>query len=116
MATEILTSIAEVDFILSKLQMWMKPTKVPGVGLNIFSFNSIEHRPLGEPGVLVIGPSNYPFSLCIFPIIGALSGGNPVVCKPSELCPATSRLLKGLIEKYFERGVLTGMFVVRNRD
>ncbi len=43
--------------------------------------------------VLVISPWNYPFYLCLIPLIGAIAAGNCVVIKPSELTPITSGLM-----------------------
>jgi acyl-CoA reductase-like NAD-dependent aldehyde dehydrogenase len=59
-------------------------------------------------GVLIIGPSNYPCSLTLNPLVGSLAAGNPAILKPSELCPNTARLLSRLIRMYFapEDGVV----------
>lgn len=40
--------------------------------------------------------------LSIDPVIGAISAGNAVVLKPSELAPASSSLLAKLIEQYLD--------------
>lgn len=40
--------------------------------------------------------------LSIDPIIGAISAGNAVVLKPSEIAPATSSLLVQLVEEYLD--------------
>ena len=39
--------------------------------------------------VLVIAPWNYPFQLCVSPMVGAISAGNKVTLKPSEVTTAT---------------------------
>jgi len=59
----------------------------------------VQPDPLGC--VLIIGPWNYPFSLTLQPLVGALSAGNTAVLKPSENAPHVSNLIKKLIEKYF---------------
>ena len=45
---------------------------------------------------LVIGPSNYPFQLCLLPLITALIAGNAVVLKCSERTPRTAAIIAGL--------------------
>lgn len=40
--------------------------------------------------------------LSIDPVIGAISAGNAVVLKPSEIAPATSSLLAQLVEEYLD--------------
>ena len=64
--------------------------------------SKLESYPLAPPGVLVIGPCNYPFALTVRPAIGSLAAGNPTVLKPnSQACPHTSQLLERLVSKYF---------------
>jgi aldehyde dehydrogenase (NAD+) len=83
------------------LRKWMKPRKV-STGLAAFPGKSlIVREPLGV--VLVIAPWNYPFSLAISPLVGALAAGNCAVVKPSEVAPATSALIARLLPQYLDR-------------
>ena len=59
----------------------------------------LQPDPLGC--ILIIGPWNYPFSLTLQPLVGALAAGNTAVLKPSEHAPNVSNLIKKLIEEYF---------------
>jgi aldehyde dehydrogenase (NAD+) len=43
----------------------------------------VQYDPLGV--ILVIGPWNYPFYLCMASVVAAVAAGNAVVIKPSEL-------------------------------
>ena len=104
--TEVLLTIKDIDHTLAHLKKWMKPQFVAGPGYNAIGFAQVERRPLRSPGVLVIGPSNYPLQLTIMPVAGSLAGGNPTVIKPSELCPATSQLTAELVARYFDAGSL----------
>lgn len=61
---------------------------------------SIARDPLGV--VLVIAPWNYPFHLAVTPIVGAITAGNAVVLKPSEVAPHTSRMLARLLPLYVD--------------
>ncbi|HBR01173.1 MAG TPA: aldehyde dehydrogenase family protein, partial [Ruminiclostridium sp.] len=47
--------------------------------------------------VLIMSPWNYPFQLCMAPLIGAIAAGNCAVIKPSAYAPHTSRAIAELI-------------------
>ncbi|GAB2224360.1 hypothetical protein Droror1_Dr00005115 [Drosera rotundifolia] len=85
---------------LKELKQWMKPEKA-GIPLVIFpSSGEIVSEPLGL--VLIISPWNYPLSLALDPVIGAIAAGNTVVLKPSEIAPATSTFLAKHVEQYLD--------------
>lgn len=44
--------------------------------------------------------------LSIDPVIGAISAGNAVVLKPSEIAPATSKLLAKLLDEYLDNSAI----------
>lgn len=56
-----------------------------------------QYEPLGV--IAVISPWNYPFMLPALPAVGALVAGNAVVLKPSEIAPASGRLLGALLQE-----------------
>ncbi|XP_074307897.1 aldehyde dehydrogenase family 3 member I1, chloroplastic-like isoform X3 [Silene latifolia] len=85
---------------LKDLKQWMKPEKVKTPMTTFPSSAEIVPEPLGV--VLVISTWNYPFLLSLDPVIGAIAAGNAVVLKPSEIAPATSLLLKTLLEEYVD--------------
>jgi aldehyde dehydrogenase (NAD+) len=91
--------LSELNNILKKLRSWMEPEPVATNLLNLPSRSRIMREPLGV--VLIIGPWNYPFQLLLNPFIGALAAGNCVVLKPSEAAPATSHVMKGIVESIF---------------
>lgn len=57
----------------------------------------IERQPYGVVGVVT--PWNYPFSLALDAVLGALAGGNGVVLKPSEHTPLSGMLVQELAER-----------------
>jgi len=65
----------------------------------------IEYEPYGT--VLIIGAWNYPFYLTLGPAVGAIAAGNAVVLKPSEIAPASSRLMAELVPKYLDPDAIT---------
>ena len=61
--------------------------------------------------VLIMSPWNYPFLLTMEPICDAISAGNTIVVKPSAYSPATSEIIKKIIEECFSEeyiAVVTG--------
>lgn len=97
-STEIHYVIGEVEYISKRLGKWMKPEKVSTPLVTQPGSSKIYREPLGV--ALVISPWNYPFQLAVAPLLGALAAGNCVVLKPSEVAPATSRILADLLPQY----------------
>lgn len=102
MLTEISVVLAEIDHVSRHLDTWLRPgqfsigaTLLPGSG-------TLVREPLGA--VLVIAPWNYPVSLALSPLIGAIAGGNAAVLKPSEVAPHTSEFLATLIREHVTPG------------
>lgn len=97
---DIASTMGEVTFAKKHLRRWMRPqrqrvplTQLPGSA-------RVQYEPLGV--VLVIGPWNYPVYLSLSPLVAAVAAGNCVVLKPSELAPATSRLLAEALSRYLD--------------
>ena len=101
-ATEITFVLGEIDFILKSLKKWMRAKRVSTPKVHFPAKSWIRPQPYGN--VLIIGPWNYPFHLLFSPLIGAISAGNTVVLKPSELAPATSSLILEMINENFDTG------------
>ncbi|HEY9802504.1 MAG TPA: aldehyde dehydrogenase [Leptolyngbyaceae cyanobacterium] len=92
--------VQEINSAIKNVKRWAKPKKT-NVPLKLFSYSGkIYPEPLGV--VLIISPWNYPFSLIISPLVGAIAAGNCAIIKPSELAPHTSSLVAELIPKYFQ--------------
>ena len=92
--------VKEIDYAIKHLRSWVKPQKVSLPLQQLPAKGRIYPEPLGV--ALIISPWNYPFYLMISPLIGAIAAGNCVLLKPSELSPATSRLIADLIKQSFE--------------
>lgn len=84
---------------LKNLPKWMKPVRVRTPLYLQPSHGYLLRQPLGVVGV--VSPWNYPVQLALGPVITALSAGNRVMLKPSELTQQTSALLAELIGKTF---------------
>lgn len=92
--------VAELSYVLKKLKSWVKPQKVSLPLSQLPGSAWVQPEPLGC--VLIIGPWNYPFQLVISPLIGAIASGNCAIVKPSEIAPATSKVVAELIKSTFE--------------
>lgn len=102
--TEVGFLIAEINHTLKHLHRWMQPKKVATNLMNLPAKSRIYKEPLGI--VLIIGPWNYPLQLLFTPLVGAMAAGNCVVVKPSEFAPATSAVMKKIIEENFSAGYI----------
>ncbi len=91
---------AELNNTLKHLSEWMQQQKAKTNLLNFPSRSFIISEPLGI--VLIIGPWNYPMQLLFTPLIGAMAAGNCVVLKASEFSPATTAIMKKIIEENFD--------------
>lgn len=91
--------ISELNFTLKNLRQWMQPEKVKTNLVNFPSSSYVMREPLGV--VLIISPWNYPLQLLFNPLIGAIAAGNCTVLKPSEFAPATSAIMKKIINENF---------------
>jgi aldehyde dehydrogenase (NAD+) len=100
-ATEIHTSIDEIDFTVKKLRSWMKDRRVPSTITLPLSKSFLRYEPKGR--VLIMSPWNYPFQLLIAPLVSAIAAGNVVIVKPSNKTPATSSFIASLLEEIFPK-------------
>lgn len=92
--------ISDLNHTIKNIKKWAKPEWVLPSLLNFPSSDKIYKEPYGK--VLVISPWNYPFQLALCPLIAAVSAGNSVVLKPSELTPNTSSIVAEIIKKTFD--------------
>lgn len=97
--------LGEIAHIRSKLKGWLRPKRVSVPPTVAPARAHIVREPLGV--VLIIAPWNYPLTLSISPLIGAIAAGNAAVVKPSELAPATSALLAKLLPSYVDPSAIT---------
>lgn len=98
--TELIFTYAELDFAIKNIKHWMKPKRIGRTWTNFFARNRLYYEPRGV--CLILAPWNYPFQLVMGPIISAIAAGNCVIVKPSELSPATSKIIHALLAEAFE--------------
>jgi len=100
--TDVGASVAPMKHAKKHLHKWMKSEKRPTIfPLNLMGGRSrIEYQPLGVAGI--ISPWNFPVSMVFAPMSGALAAGNRIMVKPSEFTPATSEVLKAMVEDVYD--------------
>lgn len=98
--SEVHEAVNAIKFLKKNLKKWMRPTRVATPMVVQPGKSFIQHEPLGV--VLVIAPWNYPLQLLLIPLAGALSAGNTVMLKPSEVSAKTSQVIAQLIPKYLD--------------
>ncbi len=89
----------ELGYAIKHTASWAR-TKRVRTPLAQFSARSfIMPEPYGV--ALIMSPWNYPFSLCLTPLIGAIAAGNCAIVKPSAYAPNVSRLLATMLGALF---------------
>ena len=78
----------------------LRPRRVPGAQRPLWLWgqtDTVYRRPRGVVGV--IGTWNYPLLLNGVQIVQALTAGNGVLWKPSEVAPASAAALQGMVQR-----------------
>ena len=101
--TELSLLYSEIETALSQLNSWSKKKRVRTNFANFPAKSYIIPEPLGV--VLVIGAWNYPYQLAIAPAIAALTAGNTVILKPSEIAFHSSAIMAKIINESFDAAV-----------
>lgn len=97
--SELLLIYDELDYAIKNLKNWMRSLKIPTPFPLLWPGKShIQFEPYGS--VLIIAPWNYPFVLTFSPLIGAISAGNCMVIKPSEIAPHSQKLIIEILNHF----------------
>lgn len=95
--TEIAICVHEIDYFIKHLKSLMKPKRAK-TGIATFpSKGRIYSEPYGV--VLIIAPWNFPFQLCVTPLIGAIAAGNAVVAKPASATKNTADIIEKIVKE-----------------
>lgn len=103
--TEILPVMQEIRHSRRNLRRWMRPVHVGPTLIGFGTAGRIVPQPRGV--CLIIAPWNYPFNLCLGPLVSCLAAGNSAILKPSEMTPATSGVIARLIADTFPPDLVT---------
>ena len=98
--TEIIVLKQEVKHAIKHLRRWMKHKRVSTPITALGTFSHIRYEPKGT--TLIISPWNYPFQLCMGPLVSAIAAGNVAILKPSEMTPHTSAIIRKMVSELFD--------------
>ena len=96
---EIGMTLSELTYQIKHVKKWAKNKRKRTRLANFHAKSFIVNEPYGN--VLVMSPWNYPFMLCLEPMVGAVAAGNCCVLKPSAYAPATSAIIRKVINYVF---------------
>ena len=100
MLTELSFVEAEAKYAIRHLVTWMRPVRVRTPLMVQPGRSHIQPEPKGV--VLIIAPWNYPLSMVMAPLVGAIAAGNCAVMKPSEVTCHTSSALAKILPRYLD--------------
>ena len=96
---EIFVVRSAIEYAKANLDAWMRPEDREVNWIFLPSRAQVIAQPLGVVGI--ISPWNYPVQLALSPLVSALSAGNRVMLKPSELVPETTKVLSEIVGDAF---------------
>lgn len=97
--TEVGMTLAELSYVKKHLPFWEGKKRKLSPLAQFPSESFTMREPYGV--VLVMAPWNYPFMLCMEPLIGAIAAGNCCIVKPSAYAPHVSAVLKKMLSAVF---------------
>lgn len=93
--------LSEITYMIKHAKKYSKDKTVITPLPQFASRSYVKKMPYGV--VLVMSPWNYPFLLTLGPLSNAIAAGNTVVVKPSAYSPNTSKIIKEILEKTFNK-------------
>ncbi len=102
--SEIYPVLTELRHVLRHLDRWASPVKVDATPSYIGTRSEVRYEPKGT--CLIVAPWNFPFNLCLGPLVSCLAAGNNAVVKPSEWTPNTSRIIREMVEEVFPADIV----------
>ena len=88
----------------------MSPSPVAKPSMLVFGMDTLHMRPEPYGVVTIISPWNYPVQLSLVAMVGAIAGGNCIILKPSEVAPATERVMAEELPKYLDPECFQGSY------
>ncbi len=103
--SEVYPVAGEIRHALRHLKRWTRPASVRTPINYLGTRSEVRYEPRGV--CLIISPWNFPFNLCVGPLVSCLAAGNTALLKPSEETPATSQLIAEMTAEVFKDEVVT---------
>ena len=98
--------ICESGLVLTEISYMIRHTakfaKRKTVATPLAQFHSHSYQqPVPYGNTLIMSPWNYPLLLTLDPLADAIAAGNTAILKPSAYSPATSQIVKKIVEECF---------------
>ena len=103
------STIGGINYLHGNLRRFMRPERRHVAAIFKPASAKVVCQPLGVVGI--VAPWNFPVSLALTPLATALAAGNRAMLKPSELTPATTKLIASMLAETFDEeqvAVVTG--------
>ncbi|MDO4568604.1 MAG: aldehyde dehydrogenase [Clostridia bacterium] len=97
--------LSEIDYMMRNVAAYSRRRRVPTPIAQFAARSYVQPAPYGV--ALIISPWNYPFMLCVDPLVDAIAAGNTVVLKPSAYAPQTGEAVKRIVEEAFSPEYVT---------
>ena len=97
--SEIYPVLTELRHAVQHLHRWSTPNKVDATVSYLGTRSEIRYEPKGV--CLILAPWNFPFNLCVGPLVSCLAAGNTAIIKPSEMTPSTAALVSSMMKEIF---------------
>ncbi len=91
--------LAELSYMIKHTSKFSKRKTVLTPLPQFHSHSFKQAVPYGN--TLIMSPWNYPFLLTLDPLVDSIAAGNTAIVKPSAYSPATSEIIKKIIEECF---------------
>ena len=91
--------LTEISYMIRHVRKFAKRKTVTTPLAQFHSHSYKQPVPYGN--TLIMSPWNYPFLLTFDPLADAIAAGNTAIVKPSAYSPATSKIMKKIIEECF---------------
>lgn len=93
--------LSEISYMIKHIKSFSRDEAVLSPLAQFPSRSFVKKSPYGV--CLIMSPWNYPFLLSMEPLVNALAAGNCATVKPSAYSPATTKVVKEIIEKTFDK-------------
>ena len=92
-------ALTELSYLIKHTRRFARSHTVPTPLAQFASRSFTQAIPYGN--TLIMSPWNYPFLLTIDPLADAIAAGNTAILKPSAYSPATSAVIRAIVEECF---------------
>ncbi len=92
-------ALTEISYMIKHVKAFAQKKRVRTPLAQFPSKSYTVSVPYGN--VLIMSPWNYPFLLTIEPLANSIAAGNTAILKPSAYSPATSAMVKEIVEECF---------------